>query len=58
MADDKKAIGSDVGTSAEATEQPRPAPNLSDTAAHAPLGPEALTVEELVKQALRNMITK
>ena len=32
MADDKKAIGPDVGTSAEATEQPRPAPDLSDTA--------------------------
>lgn len=46
MADDKKTIGSDVGASAEATEQPRPAPNLSDTAAPAPLGPEELTVEE------------
>ena len=46
MADDKKAIGTDVGTSAEAPEQPSPAPDLSDTAAPAPLGPEALTVEE------------
>ena len=30
----------------EASEQPSPAPNLSDTAAPAPLGPEELTVEE------------
>ena len=33
MADNKKTIGLDVGTSAEATEQPRPAPDLADTAA-------------------------
>ena len=46
MADDKKTIGPDVGTPTEASEQPSPAPDLSDTAAHAPLGPEALTVEE------------
>ena len=46
MADDKKAISPDVGTPTEAPEQPGPAPNLSDTASHAPLGPEALTVEE------------
>lgn len=46
MADNKKTIGPDVGTSAEATEQPRPAPDLADTAAPASLGSEALTVEE------------
>ena len=46
MADDKKAIGPDVGTSTEATEQASSAPDLSDTAAPAPLGPEALTIEE------------
>lgn len=46
MADDKKPIGPDVGTPTEASEQPSPAPDLSNTAAHAPLGPEALTVEE------------
>ena len=46
MADDKKAIGPDVGTSTEATEQASSAPDLSDTAAPAPLGPEALTEEE------------
>ena len=46
MADDKKAISPDVGTPTEAPEQPSPAPDLSDTAAPAPLGPEALTVEE------------
>lgn len=46
MADDKKTIGPDVGTSAEATEQPRPAPDLADTAAPASLGAEALTMEE------------
>lgn len=46
MADDKKTIGPDVGTSAEATEQPRPAPDLADTAAPASLGAAALTMEE------------
>lgn len=46
MAEDKKTIGPDVGASAEATEQPRPAPDLADTAAPASLGSEALTVEE------------
>ena len=46
MADDKKAIGSDVGTPTEAPEQPDPAPDLADTTAPAPLGPEPLTVEE------------
>ncbi len=46
MADDKKTIGPDVGTPTEAPEQPSPAPDLTDTAAPAPLGPEALTVEE------------
>ena len=46
MADDRKTIGPEVGTPTEAPEQPGPAPNLSDTAFHAPLGPEALTVEE------------
>lgn len=46
MADDKKTIGPDVGTPTEAPEQPSPAPDLSDSAAPAPLGPEALTVEE------------
>ena len=46
MADDKKTISPDVGTPTEAPEQPSPAPNLSDTAAPAPLGPEELTVEE------------
>ena len=46
MADDKKTIGPDVGTPTEAPEQPSPAPDLSDTAAPAPLGPEVLTVEE------------
>ena len=46
MADDKKAISPDVGTPTEAPEQPSPAPNLSDTASPAPLGPEELTVEE------------
>ena len=46
MADDKKAISPDVGTPTEAPEQPGPAPNLSDTADPAPLGPEELTVEE------------
>lgn len=46
MADDKKTIGPDVGTPTEAPEEPSPAPDLSDTAAPAPLGPEALTVEE------------
>lgn len=46
MADNKKAIGPDVGTPNEAAEQPRPAPDLSDTASPAPLGPEEMTVEE------------
>ncbi len=46
MADDKKTIGPDVGTPTEAPEQPSHAPDLTDTAAPAPLGPEALTVEE------------
>ena len=46
MADDKKAISPDVGTPTEAPEQPDPAPDLADTAAPAPLGPEDLTVEE------------
>ena len=46
MADDKKAISPDVGTPTEAPEQPSPAPDLSNTAAPAPLGAEALTVEE------------
>ena len=46
MADAKKAISPDVGTPTEASEQPGPAPNLADTTAPAPLGPEALTIEE------------
>ena len=46
MADDKKTIGPDVGTPTEAPEQPDPAPDLADTTAPAPLGPEELTVEE------------
>ena len=46
MADDKKTISPDAGTPTEAPEQPGPAPDLADTTAHAPLGPEALTVEE------------
>ena len=46
MADDKKTISPDVGTPTDAPEQPSPAPDLSDTTAPAPLGPEALTVEE------------
>ena len=46
MADDKKTISPDVGTPTEAQEQPDPAPDLADTTAPAPLGPEALTVEE------------
>lgn len=46
MADDKKTISPDVGTPTKAPEQPGPAPDLSDTAAPGPLGPEALTVEE------------
>lgn len=46
MADDKKTIVPDVGTSTEATEQPGPAPDLADTTAPAPLEPEELTVEE------------
>ena len=50
MADDKKAISPDVGTPTEAPEQPDPAPDLADTTAPAPLGPEALTVEERLKR--------
>lgn len=46
MADDKKTISSDVGTPTEAPEQPDPTPDLADTTAPAPLGPEALTAEE------------
>ena len=46
MADDKKTISPDVGTPTETPEQPDLAPDLSDTAAPAPLGPEELTVEE------------
>lgn len=46
MADNKKTIGPDVGTPTEAPEQPSPAPDLADTTAPGPLGPEALTVEE------------
>ena len=46
MTDNKKTIGPDVGTPTEAPEQPSPAPNLADTTAPAPLGPEELTVEE------------
>ena len=42
----QKTIGPDVGTPTEAPEQPSPAPNLADTTAPAPLGPEELTVEE------------
>ena len=46
MADDKKTIGPDVSAPTEAPERSGPAPNLSNTAAPAPLGPEELTVEE------------
>ena len=46
MADDKKTIRPDVGTPTEVPEQPNPAPDLADATAPAPLGPEALTVEE------------
>ena len=46
MADDKKTISPDAGTPTEAPEQPDPAPDLADTTAPAPLGPEALTAEE------------
>ena len=46
MADDKKTISPDVGTPTEVPEQPYPAPDLADATAPAPLGPEALTVEE------------
>ena len=46
MADDKKTIGPDVSAPTEAPERSGPAPNLSDTAAPASLGPEELTVEE------------
>ena len=46
MTDDKKTISPDVGTPTEVPEQPNPAPDLADATAPAPLGPEALTVEE------------
>ena len=46
VADDKKTISPDVGTPTEVPEQPNPAPDLADATAPAPLGPEALTVEE------------
>ena len=46
MADDKKTISPDVGTPTEVSEQPNPAPDLADATAPAPLGPEALAVEE------------
>lgn len=46
MADDKKTISPDVGTPTEVPEQPNPAPDPADATAPAPLGPEALTVEE------------
>ena len=46
MADDKNTISPDVGTPTEAPEQPSTAPDLSDTAAPAPLEPEALTVDD------------
>ena len=46
MTDNKKTIGPDVGTPTEAPEQPSPAPNLADTTAPAPLGPEELTVRQ------------
>ena len=46
MADDKKTSSPDVSAPTEAPEQPDLAPDLSDTAAPAPLGPEELTVEE------------
>ena len=46
MTDDKKTISPDVGTPTEVPEQPNPAPDLADATAPAPLGPEALAVEE------------
>lgn len=46
MTDDKKTISPDVGTPTEVPEQPNPAPDLAEATAPAPLGPEALTVEE------------
>ena len=46
MTDDKKTISPDVGTPTEVPEQPNPALDLADATAPAPLGPEALTVEE------------
>ena len=46
MTDDKKTISPDVGTPTEVPEQPNPAPDLADATDPAPLGPEALTVEE------------
>lgn len=46
MAEDKKTISHEAGIPTEAPEQPSPVPDLADTAAPAPQGPEALTVEE------------
>lgn len=46
MTEDKKTISPEAGIPTEAPEQPSPAPELADTAAPAPQGPEALTVEE------------
>ena len=46
MAEDKKNIGPEAGIPTEAPEQTSLAPDLADTAAPVPQGPEALTVEE------------
>lgn len=46
MAEDKNNISPEAGIPTEAPEQPSPAPDLADTAAPAPQGPEALTVEK------------
>ena len=46
MAEDKKTISPEAGIPTEAPEQPSPAPDLADTIAPAPQGPEVLTVEE------------
>ncbi len=46
MAEDKNNISPEAGIPTEAPEQPNPVPDLADTAAPAPQGPEALTVEE------------
>ena len=46
MAEDKNNISPEAGIPTKAPEQPSPAPDLADTAAPAPQGPEALTVEE------------